>query len=235
MRGTSRRFVIAAAMLGTLGCDGGSPTEPYNLQFDPSRFVAGVTNPYFPLVPGTTYSFRGETADGVETVVVEVTSLVKTVQGITATVVRDRVYLDGDLVEDTYDWFGQDVDGNVWYLGEDSHEIENGRPVNSEGSWEAGVDGARPGIYMWADPSAHVGEAYFQEYYPGEAMDKGRVLGLGRAVQVPAGNFTDCLETEDWNPLEGNTTEHKFYCRGVGLVKEVGGSEVVVLMQMAGP
>lgn len=235
MRGTGRGFVIVAAMLGTSGCDGGSPTEPYDLVFDPSRFVAGVTNPYFPLIPGTTYSFRGDTDEGVETVVVEVTSLVKTVQGISATVVRDRVYLDGDLVEDTYDWFAQDVDGNVWYLGEDSHEIENGVPVNSEGSWEAGVGGALPGIYMWADPSAHVGEAYFQEYFPGEAMDKGRVLGLGRAVQVPAGSFTDCVETEDWNPLEGNTTEHKFYCRGVGLVKEVGGSDVVVLTQVAGP
>ena len=75
----------------------------------------------------------------------------------------------------------------------------------------------------------------FCDYYPGEAMDRGRVLGLGRAVQVPAGNFTDCLETEDWNPLEGGSIEHKFYCRGVGLVKEVGGSDVVVLTQITAP
>lgn len=234
MRGRAR-WMAAVALLAAGACDGKSPTEPYNLEFNPANFVAGVNNPFFPLVPGTTFRFQGNTGEGVETTVVEVTSQAKTVQGIAATVVRDRVYLDGDLVEDTWDWFAQDRDGNVWYLGESSYEIENGQVVSSEGSWEAGVDGALPGIIMWADPAAHVGEAYFQEYFPGEAMDKGRVLGLGRAVQVPAGNFADCLETEDWNPLERGSTEHKFYCRGIGLVKEVGGSEVVALTQVTGP
>jgi hypothetical protein len=109
---------------------------------------------------------------------------------------------------------------------------------STEGSWEAGVDGAMPGIIMWADPGAHLGEEYFQEWYPGNAMDKGKVVGVGRAVQVRAGSFTGCVETEDWNPLEGGSVEHKFYCPGVGLVKETkgaGGEEVVELVRVTRP
>ena len=233
-----RAMRLVAAALIAAACDSALPTEPYDLDFDPANFVVGVTNPLFPLVPGTTFSFAGDTEDGRETILVEVLDQTRNVQGITAAVVRDRVYLDGSLIEDTYDWYAQDTDGNVWYLGEDSKEIEDGRVVSTAGSWEAGVDGALPGIIMWADPAAHVGEEYFQEYFPGTAMDKGKVVAVNLGVQVPAGSFTGCVETEDWNPLEPGVTERKFYCPNLGFVKEMkvrGGNEVVELTQVTRP
>ena len=113
--------------------------------------------------------------------------------GISATVVRDTVYVDGELVEDTYDWFAQDNDGNVWYLGEDTHEYEDGVAVNAEGAWEAGVDGALPGIVMPADPA--VGDAYRQEYYAGEAEDMGEVLEVGVARSIALGDYDDVVVT----------------------------------------
>jgi hypothetical protein len=187
----------------------------------PGEFVAVVTNPWYPLIPGTVFEYRAETDEGIETTIAEVTSEEKSVLGIDATVVRDRVYLDGELVEDTRDWFAQDRWGNVWYLGEESCEYEEGECVSTEGSWEAGVDGAEAGIVMWADPAAHRGRAYRQEYYEGEAEDLGKVLRLDARVSVPYGDFFGCLETMDWTPLEPGHREHKFYCAETGLVLEV--------------
>ena len=194
--------------------------------FDPANFVAGVTNPYFPLVPGTTYRYRSETDEGVEINTVEVTHDTKTILGITATVVLDQVFLDGELTEKTFDWYAQDKDGNVWYLGEDTQELEDGQVVSTEGSWETGVDGAEAGIIMWSDPAAHGGETYRQEFLAGEAEDVAMVVGLDATVDVPFGHFTDCLETIDWSLLEDVPVaerEHKFYCPGVGVVLEAEG------------
>ena len=192
-------------------------------EFDPASFVPRVTNPYFPLPPGLTYRYQSETPDGIETNTVEVTHDTKTILGVTATVVLDQVFLDGDLTERTLDWYAQDGVGNVWYLGEDTEELENGEVVSTEGSWEAGVDGAEAGIIMWADPGAHVGETYRQEFLEGEAQDLGKVVRLDAAVDVPFGHFTRCLETEDWSDLETvplADREHKFYCPGIGVVRE---------------
>jgi len=216
-----------------LACDGNTPAGPdYDPDFDPADFVVGVDNPFLPLVPGTTWTYEGETEDGTETIVVEVLADTRTVAGIVAVVVRDRAFIDDELAEDTFDWFAQDRDGNVWYLGEDSKEIEDGEVVSTEGSWEAGVDGALPGIVMWADPAAHVGEEYRQEYYEGEAEDWGKVVALGQDVAVAFGAFAGCVRIEEWNDLEPGELENKFYCAGIGLVLETKEEERVELVEM---
>jgi hypothetical protein len=194
--------------------------------FDAANFVSRVTNPYFPLPPGTTYHLRSETDEGVEINTVEVTHDAKTILGVAATVVHDRVFLDGELTEDTFDWYAQDGDGNVWYLGEDTKELEDGKVVSTEGSWESGVDGATPGIIMWADPGAHVGETYRQEFRQGVAEDVAMVVGLDSPADVPFGHFTGCLETIDWSLIEDvppAEREHKHYCPGIGVVLEAEG------------
>jgi hypothetical protein len=116
---------------------------------------------------------------------------------VIATVVWDREWLNDALIEETYDWYAQDKEGNVWYLGEDSKEYENGKAANSKGSWEAGVDGAKPGIIMKGDPK--IGDSYRQEYLKGKAEDMADVVALSESVAVPFGTFTDCLKTRDWS------------------------------------
>jgi hypothetical protein len=224
----------SAALVLALGCDAPAPTGVSSPESVAAArkliapdlplaedFVAVVTNPYYPLIPGTTFRYVSETDEGLETNVVAVTHDTKVILGITATVVHDQVFVDGELAEDTFDWFAQDRFGNVWYLGEDSCEFEDGECVSTEGSWEAGVDGAEAGIIMWADPAAHRGKTYRQENFEGEAEDVAKVLRLNAKVDVPYGEFTGCLETMDWSLLERGVREHKFYCPGVGLVLEV--------------
>ena len=208
--------------------DGGT----YAPELDPADFVDVVDNPYLPLIPGTTWVYEGEDDGEAERVEVEVLDETREIQGITATVVRDTVYVDGELAEDTYDWYAQDTDGNVWYLGEDSHEYEDGEAVNAEGSWEYGKDGALPGIVMLAHPE--VGDAYRQEYYVGEAEDMGEVLEVGVTVEIGLGSYEDVLVTQDWNPLEPDVVEQKSYARGVGLILEEkveGGDGTIELIE----
>jgi hypothetical protein len=152
---------------------------------------------------------------------------------VTAVVVRDTVEVAREVHEDTFDWYAQDVDGNVWYLGEDTKEYEDGKVVSTEGSWEAGVDGALPGVIMPADPE--VGLAYTQEHYADDAEDKGKILAVGEQVSVPAGPFDEVLVTEEWTPLEPAIREHKSYAPGVGVVFEEivrGGEGVLRLVEV---
>lgn len=202
--------------------DGGN----YQPDIDPAAFVDTIDNPYLPLAPGNRWLYEEINADGeTERIEVVVTDERKQVMGIAATVVHDTVMVDGQLIEDTRDWYAQDREGNVWYLGEDVDNYEDGELVDHEGSFEAGVDGALPGIVMLADPA--VGDAYRQEFYEGEAEDMGEVVRLGESVSVPFGDFTDVLVTRDWNPLEPDIIEEKYYAPGVGLVQEqkVAGEE----------
>lgn len=187
-------------------------------EFDPANFVDTIDNPYLLLTPGRVLTYEGTSGDTTETVVVEVTDETRDVLGVATTVVRDTVTQDGELVEDTYDWFAQDRDGNVWYFGEDSNDYEDGEVVSTEGSWEAGEDGAEAGIVMLAEPS--VGDVYRQEYYPGEAEDMGEVLNLAGEAAVPYGDFEQLLVTKDYTPLEPDVVENKYYAEGVGLVLE---------------
>jgi hypothetical protein len=207
--------------------------EPVNL--DPADFTADVTNPWFPLEPGTRWTYRETTEDGeVVRVVVTATAVTRQIaNGVTARVVRDTVTLDGEIIEDTLDWYAQDKDGTVWYLGEDTAEFEDGEITTREGSFEAGVDGAQAGVIMPATPD--VGMTYRQEYYEGEAEDNGEVLALGQQASVPAGTYDDLLQTADTTPLEPDVLEHKYYASGVGLVltidKEAGGREELLTVE----
>lgn len=198
-----------------------NPEKPggYAPKIVPSDFTTEIDNEYFPLEPGTTFVYEGETEDATEGDTVRVTSDTKNVMGVECVVVEDRVTEDGELTEKTYDWYAQDKAGNVWYFGEDSTEYENGKVKSTEGSWEAGEDGAEPGMIMPAD--SKVGESYRQEYYKGEAEDIAKPLKLDGSARVPYGSFDNVLVTYEWTPLEPNIAEHKYYAPGVGNVLEV--------------
>jgi hypothetical protein len=197
----------------------------------PAFFLECVDNRYFPLIPGTIFDYRAETEDGVETSTVTVTNELKEIIGIAATVVHDTVWLDGELLEDTFDWYAQDVRGNVWYLGEDVSNYEGGQLVDKAGSWEAGVDGAVPGIIMLGQPLP--GDVYREEYLEGEATDMGGVLSLDESISIAFGDFDNALMTAAYNPLDGEL-EHKFYVSDVGLAIEeiVGGDETKELVSV---
>jgi len=193
-------------------------------------FVDGIDNPYLAFESGKTFHYQSETDEGLETIVVEVTDLTKTVMGVDVTVVRDREYLNGELVEDTFDWFAQDEDGNVWYFGEDSKSYEDGQVVSTAGSWEAGVNGD-PGIIMLANPTR--GMKYAQEEAPGIAEDMAQVKKLDVSVDVEYGSFDGCLQIAEWNPLESGSREYKYYKAGIGLVMEAeGGHQRVELVDI---
>ncbi len=207
----------------------------YHPTLDPADFVGRIDHPFFTLTPGRVWVYEGTTGEGeAERVEVEVTRDTKVILGITTTVVRDRVWVDGELVEDTRDWFAQDREGNVWYLGEAVQEIQGGVVVGTAGSWEAGVDGALPGIIMKGNPRP--GEGYRQEFYPGEAEDIGQVLRLDALVSIGLGQYVHCLQIKEWTPLEPAVVEHKYYCQAVGnlaLAKKVaGGSGQIELVEM---
>jgi hypothetical protein len=197
----------------------------YEVGVSPADFVERIDNPYLPLLPGARWVYEAVEDGETERTEVVVTPERNEVFGVSAVVVRDTVSVDGEVVEDTYDWFAQDRDGNVWYLGEASQDFEDGQPTSTAGSWEAGVDGALPGIVMPAAPA--VGDAYRQEYYAGEAEDMAEVIDTGATASVPSGEFDAVVVTEDWNPLEPEVIEHKYYAEGVGLVLEekVAGAE----------
>ena len=151
--------------------------------------------------------------------------------GIAATVVHDQVFLEGDLIEDTYDWYAQDRDGNVWYFGEDSREIEDGSVVSTEGSWEAGVNGASPGIIMLANPQS--GMKYQQEFAEDVAEDMALVLNINKTIEIASGIYRGCLQTMEFTPLEPGHREHKYYYPQKGLILEAsprGGRLELVLV-----
>ena len=211
-------------------------SEPVKL--DPADFTTRIDNPYWPMAPGDKWVYR-ETDSGTEQrVEVTVTNQTKQIaNGIEARVVHDVVTEDGQPVEVTDDWYAQDKAGNVWYLGEDTAEYENGKVTTRSGSFEAGVDGAQAGVIMPADPQD--GMAYRQEYYKGEAEDKAEVLSTNEQVEVPLGYFQGALMTKDLVPLEPKVSEYKLYARDVGpvlTVKTSGGSgrEELISFSQAG-
>jgi hypothetical protein len=188
--------------------------DPVNL--DPATFSADITNPYWPMKPGTRWIYRNvEQGNPPQEIVVVVTTATKKLaNGITARVVRDTGRSKGQIVEDTVDWYAQDAEGNVWYMGEQTAEFENGKVVSRAGSWEAGKDGAMPGIMLPAQPQ--VGQKYRQEYQKGEAEDNGEVLATSHQVEVKAGRYKNALVTMDTSNVEKTAVEYKFYAPGVG-------------------
>jgi len=205
-----------------------------SLVIDPADFVRTIDNEFFPLRPGTTFFYEG-TSDGVPTSnEFFVTHDTKEILGVVTTVVRDLAFEDGVLAEKTFDWFAQDRDGNVWYFGEDTKLLDpEGNVISTEGSWEAGVDGAKAGIIMLAEP--RVGNRYFQEFAPGVAEDQAKVLSLNKSRCVRFGCFDDLLLTKEWTKLRPGVVDHKFYAEGIGFVLGVtvkGGDERTELVEI---
>lgn len=230
-------LVAVVASVGLVGCaedDGdrvadagpGLPQGAERVDLDPADFTTEIDNPYWPMVPGARWVYRERDGEGgMQRVVVTVTDQTRRIaNGIEARIVRDTVSQDGEPIEITDDWYSQDSEGNVWYLGERTAEYEHGKVVSRAGSWEAGVDGAQPGIAMPARPRA--GMAYRQEHYAGEAEDRAEVLSADEQVEVPFGHFTDVVLTKDLVPLEPHVLEYKLYAPGVGpvLVLDVSGA-----------
>ncbi len=201
----------------------------------PATFVSQIDNPYLPLKPGTVLTYRGKLDGKSATDVFTVTNDTKVILGATTTVVHDQVFVKGELVEDTFDWFAQDAAGNVWYFGEDTKELENGQVVSTEGSWEAGVDNARAGIFMPADPQ--VGQVFKQEDAKNVAEDCTKIVDLHASVKTPFVSSDDALKTEEFSLLEPEVLDNKYYVPGIGLVREqtiVGGSDFLELASATG-
>jgi hypothetical protein len=242
------------AVLGFAACDGASesaaPTtggtasesgpaasslpqgsQPFEL--DPSEFTTEIDNPFWPMTPGSRWVYRETDAEGtVSRVVVTVLDKTKTIaNGVEARVVHDQVTEDGEVKEDTFDWYAQDAEGNLWYLGEDTAEYENGKLKTREGSWEAGADGALAGIIMPAHPQ--VGQTYREEYYKGHAEDGAQIISVDALAKVPYGRFEQGVQTRNFSGIEPNVIEEKIYGRGVGVVLEItvsGGSDRAELL-----
>jgi len=196
--------------------DGGN----YTVEIEPTDFTSVVDNPFFPLAAGMVWHYDETHADGeTQTDTVEVLDQQRTVMGVDTMVVHDVAKdADGTVVEDTYDWYAQDTAGNVWYFGEDTTSYDDGQS-STEGSWEAGVAGALPGIVMQADPTVS-DTGYRQEYLAGVAEDMGQVIADSGSLTVPFGTFDNIIRTRDWSPIEPDLVEEKVYARGIGVVHE---------------
>ena len=193
-----------------------------------------VTNPWFPLKPGTTFVYTGEKDGEGGHDIVTVTNQTKVIDGGRCTAVSDRLYVHGRLAERTTDWYAQDARGSVWYFGEATAELDKAGHVTSrEGTWQAGVDGNLPGLALPAEPK--VGMSYREEYSKGVAEDQSRVLALDGQAEVPAGHYKDVLMTEDFSPIEPKVSEVKFYAKGSGqavlAVDVSGGSDMEQLVK----
>jgi hypothetical protein len=209
-------IVAAAALAATSTAAARLPQGSEPVTLDPAKFTTNITNPYWPMRPGSRWVYR-EIEDGeTQRVVVTVTDRTETIASVKARVVHDRVTRGKEIVEDTLDFYAQDRDGNVWYLGEDTTEYANGKPVSKKGSWRAGVDGGQAGVVVPAKPRP--GLAYRQEYLAGEAEDEARVLSVDEQAEVAAGHFAGALLTKDFTRLEPRLIEYKLYAKGVGPV-----------------
>jgi hypothetical protein len=228
MRATVPVAVALAVLLAGCGSGDKSASAPRG------KFVARVDNQWFPLLPGTVLVYTGVKDGKPARDVVTVTHETKVIQGVRCTAVADNLFLDDRLAERTTDWYAQDEDGNVWYFGERTAELDAaGRVTSTEGSWQAGVHGAQAGIFMPARP--RVGRSFTQEYFKGHAEDHFAVVRLRVAVTVPYLSSKRALLTKEWTPLEPEVLDHKYYVRGIGTVKEEtvrGGDERLALVSV---
>ena len=207
--------------------------EPYRPAINPATFSHIVNHPYFPLVPGTTATFIEKEGGETREKKIAVTRATSTSMGVKCVVVHETETLGGVLREDTYNWFAQDRDGSVWCFGEACKEIKPGGQVSTQGSWEAGVNGAQPGIVMLGHPK--VGDRYRRNFLGDVAEDIGEVAALDESVTVPLGSFNGCVRTREWSMLESGTSK-KWFARGVGVVRiEATGGEVAMLVSVSPP
>lgn len=210
------------------------PGSSYRPRIDPSSFTANVTNPWFPLQPGTTYVYTGTKDSQKALDVVAVSARTEKIDGVVTRAVDDRLFLNNVLEERTTDYYAQDRCGNVWYFGEDTAELDrSGRVTDRSGSFRAGVRGAQPGVFMLRHPQ--IGRWFRQEWFAGEAEDRFRALSTGASVTVRFGRFHGALRTEEKTDLEPGVIDNKFFVQGVGDVKEVtvkGGNEMMELVDV---
>lgn len=238
-------LALATAALALVGCGSATETSPpagvdeLTIPWptpDAADFVDRIDNPWLPLAPGTVWTYRSTSLEGEELITVTVRDETRDISGIAATEVHELVTDPaGEVVEESLDWFGQDRAGNVWTLGETTTGYDGAQPF-MERDWKAGVDGARAGLAMAAEP--RVGDAYLEEYVASEEEDRAMVTALDATTTVPAGEYTDLLETEDTTPLASTLVQHTYYARGTGMVREdtvAGGDEVVVLLSVTRP
>jgi hypothetical protein len=230
--GTALRMTTGSAAAGTT--TQGTTQQAYAPHINPSGFTTKIDNKYFPLKPGTTFVYQGNSGGNPERDVMTVTHSTKQIMGVKCVVVDDRVWAGGKLTEKTFDYYAQDKKGSVWYFGENSKAYKHGKMVSTEGSWEAGKAGAKPGIIMQAHPKE--GPTYRQEHYKGVAEDMAKVIDINGSAKVPFGFFDHySLLTKEWSPLEPGVVEHKYYAAGVGDIKEVtvkGPSETLGLVNV---
>ena len=249
LNGSFSVVLLATALVAQVSCSSSSGGKkfdlpanldvdtPYTVSITGADLSTTIDNTFLPAPIGATWVYQAVTDEGTEQIDVVVLDPTdpngtKVVMGANARVIRDTVRLDGVVVEDTWDWFGQDADGNVWYLGEDTAEFEDGVFVCNCGAWEWGVDGALPGYIMLADPQ--FGDAYRQEYLEGEAEDVAEVVELNVTVSVAAGMFTGCLKTREVSVIDRTYEEFKYYCPGIGVVLEEEDDERVELIMYSG-
>jgi hypothetical protein len=224
-------FGVALLMAGA-ATSAYSPVRAEAVTYEPAfksrDFGHPITNKYFTLTPGAKFTYEGTTSEGPTRIEIEVTGQTKQLVGVTTTAVRDRVWVKNQLTEDTTDWYAQDKDGNVWYFGERVSNYKNGKLADHDGSWQAGVKGARPGIAMMKEPKA--GDTFRKEYYKRVAEDMGTVVAAPTTVTVPHGTFDDCVQIKDWSRIEPGS-DFKYYCAGVGFMAlDEGDSEKLQLV-----
>ena len=218
-------ILLAATMLLFTACKKETIRKidsSYNPDVNPSKFKSStnVTNPFSPFTAGKKYIYEGQTKDGTERIVEQRLASTKTILGINCIVVNFKAYLDGTLIEEAIDWYAQDNLGNLWYFGEAVDNYNpNGSLKDHKGSWEAGVDGAKPGTIMPANPQT--GMKYREEYYFNHAEDQAEILATAQTVTIPLGTYNNCIKTRNFTELEPTLNENKFHAPGIGLIKEV--------------
>ena len=205
----------------------------YNPQINPTDFTFKITNKYFSLPVGRKLVYQSQTSGGTEKIEIEIESATKEIMGVKTTIYRDKVYLNNTLVEDTRDYLAQDKEGNVWYFGEEVDNYEDGKLIDHTGSFIAGEDRAKPGI--WIKAVNIVGDSYRQEYYPDEAEDVTDVVATGQTVIVGDKTYTGCVKMYDWTPLDDESKEYKYYCPEVSamvLVEDLSSGEKTELLKI---
>jgi hypothetical protein len=225
--------VIAVGAWDSNARASGSDYEPV---LDPANFVAVIDNPYFPLPVGRTLVYKGIKDGQSQVDTVTVTNQTKVIEGITARMVSDVSTHDGTLLEKTFDWYAQDKQGNVWYLGEDTTAFLANGKTDTSGSWQAGVHDAEPGIIMEANPQ--IPDAYRQEFLVGQAEDTAWVVERGGTVTVPYGKLRNTLKTLEATRIDPGSYDLKVYAPGLGIVLEqslTGPTEFANLVSVTGP
>jgi hypothetical protein len=208
-------FYIASRSPYKTGLSSHQETKAYNPEIHPADFSTKITNRYFALPIGKKLTYEAKLASGIdEKIEIEVLKDTKIIEGIETVIYLDKVYDNGQLVEETRDYLAQHKNGDVWYFGEDVNNFENGKLKDHAGTFMHGRDGAKAGIWMKAEQK--IGDSYRQEYYPGEAEDMRDTIATGLTISTKLGTYTDCVKVYDWTPLDKASREYKYYCPQVG-------------------